>query len=155
MTNEETIDLLNGLIETCKDGENGYRQAADAVRNTELESIFAGYAKQRAEFAGQLQAEVERLGGSAGDSGSVSGAVFRGWMGIKSALTSGDGAAIVASCETGEDSAEATFEKVVNMDISGHPKTLVEAQWKKIKEAHVRMLRLKEEMSGARFQKND
>jgi uncharacterized protein (TIGR02284 family) len=155
VTNAETIDHLNGLIEACKDGESGYRQAAEAVRNTELETIFNDYSKQRAEFARQLQAEVERLGGSPGDSGSVGGAVFRGWMGIKSALTSGDGTAILASCETGEDSAEATFEKVVNMDISGHPKVLVEAQWKKIKEAHARVLRLKEEMSGAHFQKND
>ena len=32
MTAEETVDQLNGLIQVCKDGENGYHQAAENVR---------------------------------------------------------------------------------------------------------------------------
>ncbi len=156
MTIEETIAHLNDLIETCKDGENGYRTAEEQVRNTQLETVFAGYSKQRAQFARELQAEVERLGGTPTDSGTLAAALHRGWMDLKSALSGGDGASIVAACETGEDSAQAAFEKVVNMDISGETRTLVEKQWHKIQEAHTRMLRLKEETAtGADFQKND
>lgn len=61
MTTEETIAELNGLIKTCKDGELGYSTAAADVRNTELESVFTEYAKQRGQFARHLQAEVEGL----------------------------------------------------------------------------------------------
>jgi len=30
---DKVISVVNGLIEICKDGEKGYREAADAIRN--------------------------------------------------------------------------------------------------------------------------
>lgn len=156
MTTEDTIAELNGLIETCKDGELGYRTAAADVRNTELETVFTAYSKQRGQFAQKLQAEVERLGGKAGECGLAGGTLLRGWMELKSTLTSGSGAAIIATCETGEEVAVAAFSWVVNLDISGQTRSLVERQCKTIKEAHARLLRLKaEEATGAKFRKND
>lgn len=156
MTREDTIAELNGLIKTCKDGELGYRTAATDVRNTELETVFSEYAKQRGQFARNLQAEVERLGGDPENSGSITGTLLRSWMDLKSALSSGNGAAIIATCETGEEAAVAAFEWVVNLDITGQTRLLVEKQCKSIKEARARLLRLKaEEATGATFQKND
>jgi uncharacterized protein (TIGR02284 family) len=156
MTTEDTIVELNGLIRVCKDGESGYRTAAADVRNTELESIFTESSKQRGQFARKLQAEVARLGGSAEGSGSMTGTLLRGWMDVKSALSSGSGAAIISTCETGEEVAVAAFAWVVNLDISGQTRALVERQCKSIKQAHARLLQLKaEEAAGARFQKND
>jgi hypothetical protein len=70
MTTEDTIQHLNELTETCKDGEFGYRTAAENARNTQLESVFSDYAKQRARFARALQTEVERLGGKSVNSGT-------------------------------------------------------------------------------------
>lgn len=156
MTTEDTILELNRLIETCKDGELGYRTAAADVRNTELETVFTEYAKQRGQFARSLQAEVERLGGKPEESGSVSGTLMRGWMGLKSALSSGSGAAIIASCESAELAAVAAFDWAANLDISGQTRVLVEKQCKAVKETHARLLRLKaEESDGSKFQKND
>lgn len=103
MTREDSIAELNGLIKTCKDGELGYRTAATDVRNTELETVFTEYAKQRDQFARNLQAEVERLGGDPKNSGSITGTLLRSWMDLKSALSSGNGAAIIATCVTGEE----------------------------------------------------
>jgi len=156
MTTQETIVELNGLIKACKDGELGYRTAATDVRNSELETVFTEYSKQRGQFARKLQAEVERLGGDAEGSGSMTGTLLRGWMDVKSVLSNGSGAAIIATCETGEEVAVAAFAWVVNLDISGKTRSLVERQCKNIKQAQARLLRLKaEEATGARFQKND
>lgn len=156
MTTEQTIAELNRLIETCKDGELGYRAAATDARNTELETIFAEYAQQRGRFARDLQHEVGRLGGNAEDAGSISGTLLRGWMGLKSALSSGSAAAIIASCETGEEAAVAAYQWVVSLDVSGQTRLLVEKQCGEIQEAHARLLRLKaEEAAGARFPRND
>ncbi|MDQ6665615.1 MAG: PA2169 family four-helix-bundle protein [Acidobacteriota bacterium] len=146
---------MNKLIATSKNGELGYHAAAADVHNTQLETVFNDYAKQRAGFARQLQAEVERLGGTSTDSGTLGAAVHRGWMDLKSAISGGDGAAIVAACETGEDHAAAEFERVVNLDISGQTRTLVEKQWQKIKEAHAHLLRLKDETRRADYPKTD
>jgi uncharacterized protein (TIGR02284 family) len=156
VTKDETIAHLNGLIEVCKDGERGYATAAEHVGNSELTSVFADYAKQRAGFARELQAEVERLGGTPSDSGSLSAAIHRGWIDVKSLLSGGDARGIVAACETGEDSAKAAFERVVNTNVSGQTRSLVEKQWHRIQEAHRRMLRLKDEAAaGVEFQKNE
>jgi uncharacterized protein (TIGR02284 family) len=155
MTTEETIQHLNSLIETCKDGELGYRTAASDVKNTELATVFSDYSKQRGHFARELRAEVERLGGTPADSGTASATMFRGWINLKSALSGGDGGAIVAACESGEEVALGAFELVTNLDMTGHTRSLVEKQWREIKEAHAHMLRLKVETSDAAFQKNE
>jgi uncharacterized protein (TIGR02284 family) len=155
VTTDDTILCLNDLTETCKDGERGYRTAAEHVRNTQLRTVFSDYAKQRGEFARHLQAEVERLGGHPTDSGTMTAALHRGWMDLKSALSGGDSAAILAACETGEDAAAAAFERVVDMELTGQTKSLVEKQWQKIKEAHTHVLRLKEEAAGSDFPKNE
>jgi uncharacterized protein (TIGR02284 family) len=155
VTTKETIAELNKLIETCKDGELGYRAAAADVRNTELETVFAEYAQQRGQFARDLHHEVERLGGDAENSGSIAGKLLRGWMDLKSALSSGSAAAIIATCESGEEVAVAAFKWVVNLDISGQTRLLVEKQCHAIQEAHAHLLRLKAEASaGAGFQRN-
>ena len=58
--NDSLISTLNNLIETCKDGENGFRTASDGVKNQELKALFLTYSQQRAQFASELQAEVRR-----------------------------------------------------------------------------------------------
>jgi uncharacterized protein (TIGR02284 family) len=152
MTTEETITELNGLINTCRDGELGYTTAAADVRNTELETAFMAYAAQRRKFARDLQAEVKRLGGNPEESGSAGGTLLRGWMDVKSALTSGSEAAIIATCETGEEVAVAAFDWVANLDISGPTRSLVEKQRKSVKH----LLRLKaDHAAGTKFQTND
>jgi uncharacterized protein (TIGR02284 family) len=156
VTTQETIVELNGLIQTCKDGELGFTTAASDVRNAELETVFSEYAAERRQFARNLQSEVERLGGNPKGVGSTSGTLLRGWMNVKSSLTGGSGAAIIATCETGEEFAVAAFAWVVKLDVSGHTRSLVEKQYKAVKEAYARLLRLKaEEAAGTRFQKND
>lgn len=143
MTTVETIVELNGLIRICRDGELGYGAAATDVRNTELETVFTGYAKQRGQFVRNLQAEVKRLGGVPEDSGSAGVTLLRGWLELESAVTGGSGAANIATCETGEEVAVAAFDWVVHLDISGPTRSLVEKQSKSIKEARARLQRLK------------
>lgn len=149
MTQDDQLRHLHDLIAVAKDSELGYQTAADHVGDSHLETVFSDYAHQRAGFVRDLTAEAERLSGEAPrDTGTVSGAVFRGWMNLKSALTGGSPAAIVAACETGEDAAEAAYEKVVNTGVTGRTRSLVDSQWAKIKEAHHRMLNLKAQLAG-------
>jgi uncharacterized protein (TIGR02284 family) len=155
MTTEDTLRCLNDLTETCKDGELGYRTAAANARNTQLESVFSSYAKQRGQFVRALQGEIERLGGTSTDSGTPTATLFRGWINLKSALSGGDGGAIIAACETGEESAVGAYELASSIDLTGPVKTLVEKQRHQVKEALAHMLRLKAETGGADFQKND
>lgn len=156
MTTQETIVELNALIHTCKDGELGYTTAAADVRNTELEGVLKDYAAQRRQFARDLQAEVQRLGGTADDSGTFGGTLLSGWMDVKSALTGDSAAPIIATCETGEEAAVAAFQWVVSLDITGNTRSLVEKQYKSMRATHARLRRLTADAaSGIKFQTND
>jgi uncharacterized protein (TIGR02284 family) len=156
MTSDEVIDRLNELIEVSKDGQHGFDTAARDVKNSELETMFNGYAKQRAEFVRELQHEIKRLGGEPADSGHLGGPVHRGWMNLKAALTGGDAGPIIAACESGDDSAVASYSRVVDSAITGETRAIVERQYKQIQEALVRLRRLKAEIKdGTQFPKNE
>ena len=68
---DKAISSLNDLIEICKDAQEGFRQAAEGVKNGELQTLFNTYAQQRAQFAAELQHEVLRLGGEPERTGST------------------------------------------------------------------------------------
>jgi uncharacterized protein (TIGR02284 family) len=135
MVVEETISCLNELIETSRNGQLGYAEAARLVNDTRIQTVLEGYSKERAGFVRALQAEVEKLGGTPADSGTLGASLHRGWMDLKSALTAGNAGAILAACESGEDSAWTHYKHVTDSDISGASRTLVDKQWEKIKEA--------------------
>ena len=63
MTNDEVISLVNGLIEVCKDGQEGFKTAAEGIEDSSMKTLFYEYSQQRAQFAGDLQNELLRLGG--------------------------------------------------------------------------------------------
>ncbi len=67
------ISTLNGLIETCKDGQQGFQTAAEAVKDSDLKTLFHSYAQERGRMVAELQAEVRSLGGDPEKSGSVAG----------------------------------------------------------------------------------
>jgi len=139
VTNDEVISTLNNLIETCKDGQNGFQTAAEGVDRTDLKSLFANYSMQRAKFVGELQQEVRALGGDPEKSGSVAAKLHRGWMDIKSAVTGKDDAAIISECERGEDSAVSNYQDALKKDLPVDVLMLVREQYSEVKAAHDRV----------------
>lgn len=147
---KEVISILNDLIETCKDGEEGFRTAAEHVKNPSLKSLFSEFSSQRSKFASELQVEVTRLGGEAQKSGSISGAAHRGWLDIKSAITHGSDSAIIAEAERGEDNAKKHYREAVSKGLPGEVHAMVERQARTVQETHdkVRALEVKTSHGG-------
>ena len=71
MSNDDTIDTLNDLIETSKDGEYGFRTSAEYLKGSEIKQLFLRRADECRQAAADLQALVVQCGGSAEDSGSA------------------------------------------------------------------------------------
>ena len=137
---ENVIATLNNLIETCKDGQNGFQAAADGVKNGDLKTLFHTYSQQRAQFAGELQQEVRRLGGDPEKTGSLAATLHRGWIDIKVAVTGEDEAAVISECERGEDSARRNYEDALaDENLPGDIRSIVERQFTQVKEAHDRI----------------
>ena len=141
--NDNAISVLNNLIETCKDGQNGFQTAAEGVTRSDFKSLFYEYSQQRAQFAGELQAEVRRLGGDPEQAGSVAASLHRGWINIKSAVTGKDENSILAECERGEDSAVSNYkDALADADLPADVRSIVERQSAQVKEAHDRIRNL-------------
>jgi uncharacterized protein (TIGR02284 family) len=137
--------IIDDLIETLKDGQEGFKQAAGGVKDPQLKSLFDEYSRQRANFAMELQGEARSMGESEPEtSGSAAGALHRGWINLKSALTRGDDHAILAECERGEDSAVEEFKKAVNNGLSAPVQQIVSRQYAQIKDAHDRVKHLRD-----------
>jgi uncharacterized protein (TIGR02284 family) len=137
---DNAISTLNNLIETCKDGQQGFEAAAEGVKTSDLKTLFSTYSHQRAEFAGELQSEVRRLGGDAARTGSFAASLHRGWINIKSAVTGEDEAAVISECERGEDSAVRNYEDALNDEhLPADLRSIIERQFIQIKEAHDRI----------------
>ena len=128
--NDAAISVLNDLIETSKDGVNGFRAAADAVRSAEAKAVFLSRVQYIERAVAELQDAVRRLGGDPERTGSVAGALHRGWMGLKSAVTGRDDAAIVTECERGEEVAVKNYEDALKKDLPADVRALVEQQYR-------------------------
>lgn len=139
-----TLKTLNDLIEVLKDGEEGFKTAATDVKVAELNLVFTRYAVQRAEFASELQARVLALGADVETSGSVAGSIHRGWINLKSALSSNEPHAVLAEAERGEDSAVAAYRKALDeAHLDKSTQDIIGRQYADVKAAHdhVKMLR--------------
>jgi uncharacterized protein (TIGR02284 family) len=128
--NDAAISVLNDLIETCKDGANGFRTAADAVRSPEAKALFTSRVPIIEHAAAELQAEVRRLGGEPETSGTVAASVHRGWINLKAAVTGKDEAAIITECERGEQLAAKNYEDALKKDLPADVRALVERQYR-------------------------
>ena len=139
MDNDDVIDTLNDLIETCKDGENGFRTCAEDIKNKALQPIFLTAAERCADAAAELRQEVLRLGGKPEKSGSLAGSAHRRWVDIKSAITGKDEAAVLAECERGEDVAKASYEKALQKDLPPSIRVIVQTQYEGVLQNHDRV----------------
>ncbi len=139
MDNDKVIATLNGLIETCKDGEYGFNAAADGLADTQVKSLFQQFSRQRGDMARELQSEVRRLGGDPEKSGSVAGAAHRGWINIKSVVTGKDDSSIIAEAERGEDSAKRMYEEALAEVLPTQTLALLREQSMKVHSTHDRV----------------
>src|SRR6478672_4099877 len=146
---KETISVLVDLIETLKDGQDGFKQAAESVRNPALKALFSDYSQQRSRFATALQSEARSHGETKPEnSSSTAGALHRGWINLKSAITGGDEHAILAECERGEDSAVDEYKKALDDGLTPSAQELVSRQFAEIKAAHDRIKSLRDASKG-------
>lgn len=132
---EVTVKTLNTLIETLKDGQNGFKSAAADVKDMRVKSVFTELAHDRTRLAGELQSEVSRLGGDPEKSGSASAAVHRGWINLKSVLGGGE-KSILDEAERGEDVAVKSFETALQAKLPPEVAGVVRRQYDEVKKAH-------------------
>ena len=145
---DSTISTLNGLIAICKDGEAGFREAADNVERADLKSLFVELSTQRSTFITGLQTLVDSMGGSPSDSGHISAALHRAWINVKGAFTGMDDGATLAECERAEDNAKTAYNDALQEDLPDFVRETVQKQYYSVIAAHDRVKALRDEANA-------
>ncbi len=140
----EHIEILENLVASNRDAQQGYQDAATHVNNPQLKELFNQLSLIRSQFAGELEEELVHLGKSDPKrTGSVSGALHRAWFDLKTKFT-GDDHSILESMEAGEDRAKSAYEKAATADLPENLRQLVQSQYQKVLEIHGRVRSLRD-----------
>ena len=132
-------DILQTLIETCRDGETGYLHAAGVADHSEMKSYFQQQSLERARFRAELTDAITRLGEPDPDkSGSTAAVLHRAWFELKNDLGGGDHT-LLESVEQGEDRAKHNYETALESQLPTGIGELVRNQYASVKAAHDRV----------------
>ncbi|MCR6668255.1 MAG: PA2169 family four-helix-bundle protein [Methyloversatilis sp.] len=143
MSNRTVIEVLNTLIETCKDGEYGFNECAEHAQAGQLKALFNNRALECRAAALELQQIVAASGGEPDTSGTVSGALHRGWVSLRSALPGDDNVAMLNEAERGEDKALQRYREALFQPLPSDVRIVVQRQLAGVQRNHdqIRMLR--------------
>lgn len=145
MDKDDVVDTLNTLIETCRDGEYGFKASAEHARSPTVRQILSARALECREAAVELQGLVRQYGGEAEDEGSFSGAMHRGWVSVKSTLTGYSDLAMLEECERGEDAAVARYRQALQKALPADVLLVLQRQMSGVQRNHDQMRRLRDE----------
>ena len=140
--------VLNDLIETCKDGEQGFQAAAEKAKDSSLKSLFSKYSSQRASYVQELQSVVRDLGGDPATTGHVVATMHRGWINLKEALSKDEDKALIFECESGEDAAMKSYKDALSKSLPANVLSVVQKQFSGVQEAHNTIRDMKHSLQG-------
>ena len=129
LSNEDVVDVLNDLLENCRDGEYGFRTCADELDgSSHLKQVFLDRAQGCQRSAAELQQLIVAYGGKPADGGTASGALHRGWVHVKGAVGADGEVSMLEECERGEDAAVARYRKALKQPLPGDVIRVVQTQ---------------------------
>ena len=149
MDENDPISVVEHLIERCRDGQKGFREASDKVKASDLKSFFNEVSAERAGFAQELQAELAKLGKPEKKvSGSVEGALHRAWVDTKVAL-GGNDHTVLDWLEHGEDVAKDAYNKALTGNLPASLLEIVRRQANSVQRVHDKVKSLRDSAKAA------
>jgi uncharacterized protein (TIGR02284 family) len=144
---DETVKQLNHLLEIVRDGEKGYAESAEGVKQEEFAAIFMKHSEERKKYAAELEQAISKLtGATPGEGpmqGSVTGATHRGWINLKTALSTNDRKAVLNEVIRGEEAAIKTYDETLqNTKLPDDVRKIVQRQADGVRAAYQHMQEL-------------
>ncbi|RYE06441.1 MAG: PA2169 family four-helix-bundle protein [Rickettsiaceae bacterium] len=128
----DVVKILNNLIKTSRDGEEGFRSAAEHATDQELKNILLERAKGCNHAVIELQKHVLNYDNNAENieqDGTVLGAMHRGWLNFKSMIAGNSDQAILTECMRGETVAKEEYELALKQELPEGIHTLLQHQY--------------------------
>jgi len=148
MDNEEIISTLNDLIVCFKEGEEGLKACAEDLEklNPDLKSVLLERQRACSIAVYELQNLVRAQGGAPESGGSISGALHRAWVNIKTAIRGTDDETVLTECERYVDLALKLYAGVLEQDLPAHIGLVVERQYQAVLRDYEQIKALREQV---------
>jgi len=106
--NQEFETALRNVIKTLDDSQKGMAEIGERLKDAELKRFFLAESLKRANFRGELENELHRHGiADIDESGTMTGALYRAWAGMKARLGGADHSLVSTAEEADEETLQA------------------------------------------------
>ena len=126
-------DTIEDVIQVLHDGEKGFADIGEHIKDPQVKAYFMKESQTRAEFARELETAV---GVRKDVGGTASGAMHRFWGDLKANLGGGDDT-LLETAEQGEDATKKAYaEALKNTDLQPAVRQILERQQSHILSSH-------------------
>ena len=115
--NKEMERVLLDVIKILNDGQKGFADIGEHLKDDQLKRYFLAESLKRASFRAELENDLHRAGmADVKESGTLSGALHRSWGDLKAKLGGGDHT-LLETAEAGEDVAKKAYKEALEKDL--------------------------------------
>jgi uncharacterized protein (TIGR02284 family) len=112
---QETIEVLNDLIQINNDRITGYEKAIRETKpeDEDLKILYATMIAESHRNKIALATEVQALGAEVEQGTTTSGKIYRAWMELKAIFTGNSRMTILSNCEAVENSSQRAYHSAL------------------------------------------
>lgn len=147
MKNEETVSVLNDLLNITMDRIKGFSRVEEKVWETHsyLKNDYEEMTAQSEQMKSDLIQCITEHEGEYDDSPTVAGTLHRAWIDVKNAFTKNHAESTLENVVFGEKSAIAAYQEALQSDkLSPEAILLVQDQHQKLRDSFAKFERLED-----------
>lgn len=135
--NKDMERQLLDVIKVLVDGQKGFADIGEHLKDETLKRYFLAESLKRANFRAELENELHRAGmADVKEGGTAGGAVHRVWGDLKAHLGAGSDHQLLATAEQGEDVAKKTYQEALEKDLPLPIRQLLTEQQAHVNNSH-------------------
>lgn len=135
--NQETEKVLLDVVKVLYDGQKGFADIGEHLKDDTLKRYFLAESLKRANFRAELENELHRAGmADVKESGTVGGTMHRVWGDLKAHLGAGSDHQLLATAEQGEDVAKKAYKDALEKDLPLPVRELLTTQQTHVNSSH-------------------
>ena len=135
--NKETERVLLDVIKSLIDGQKGFADIGEHLKDDTLKRYFLAESLKRANFRAELENELHRAGmADVNQSGTAVASVHRVWGDLKAHLGAGSDHQLLVTAEQGEDVAKKAYKEALEKDLPMPVRDLLTEQQAHVLSSH-------------------
>jgi uncharacterized protein (TIGR02284 family) len=135
--NSELELVVKEVINILQDGQKGFADLGEHLKDDTLKRYFLAESLKRASFRGELENELHRHGvADVHEEGTTAGALHRAWGDLKAKVITPTDHSLLATAEQGEDEAKKVYKDALAQELPLPLRQLITEQFAHIQMSH-------------------